>query len=240
MQLFQLSEATAAQRRLFFHAVDATDGITAETGLTGTGFVSENGATPAASASIVEINATNMPGRYYVVLTAAELGTVGDLEFRYKAAACAEVIARGQVVPFDPYDVVRLGLTAMPNAAAQAAGGLYTRGTGAGQVNQDANGRVDVNLAAISTSAPAADLLERGALGIVFDTAKAGTLSVTQMSTNLTQATNDHYKGRSIVWLDNVLAGQSSKITAYVGTNGVLTYDTITDIPSAGDAFIIV
>jgi hypothetical protein len=29
--------------------------------------------------------------------------------------------------------------------AAEAAGGLYTRGTGAGQINQDANGRVDVN-----------------------------------------------------------------------------------------------
>lgn len=33
--------------------------------------------------------------------------------------------------------------TALPNAAAEAAGGLYTRGSGAGQINQDANGRVD-------------------------------------------------------------------------------------------------
>lgn len=35
--------------------------------------------------------------------------------------------------------------TALPNAAAEAAGGLYTRGTGAGQINQDGNGRVDSN-----------------------------------------------------------------------------------------------
>jgi hypothetical protein len=45
----------------------------------------------------------------------------------------------------DPTDAVRLGLTALPNAAAEAAGGLYTRGTGAGQINQPANGQVDAN-----------------------------------------------------------------------------------------------
>ena len=50
-----------------------------------------------------------------------------------------------QLVAYDPFDVVRLGLTALPNAAAEAAGGLYTRGTGAGQINQPANGRIDAN-----------------------------------------------------------------------------------------------
>jgi hypothetical protein len=45
----------------------------------------------------------------------------------------------------DPNDATRLGLGALPNAAAEAAGGLYTRGTGAGQINQDANGRIDAN-----------------------------------------------------------------------------------------------
>lgn len=45
----------------------------------------------------------------------------------------------------DPTDAVRLGLTALPNAAAEAAGGLYTRGTGAGQINQPADGMVDAN-----------------------------------------------------------------------------------------------
>lgn len=112
MQLIQISEGTAAQRRIFFHAVDATDGITAETGLTGTGFFSKNGATPAASSgSLVEVNATNMPGRYYIEATGTEINTVGIIEFRYKAAACAEVIARAQVVPWDPYSVTNMGLT---------------------------------------------------------------------------------------------------------------------------------
>jgi len=35
---------------------------------------------------------------------------------------------------------------ALPRAAAEASGGLYTRGTGAGQINQPANGMVDTNV----------------------------------------------------------------------------------------------
>lgn len=46
----------------------------------------------------------------------------------------------------DPTDAVRLGLTALPNANAEAAGGLYTRGTGAGQINQPADGQIDANV----------------------------------------------------------------------------------------------
>lgn len=36
--------------------------------------------------------------------------------------------------------------TALPAVAAEAAGGLYTRGSGAGQINQQANGQIDTNL----------------------------------------------------------------------------------------------
>ena len=155
MQQLQQSEATAAQRRIFFHAVDATDGIAAETGLTGTGWFSKDGATPTASSgSIVEVSATNMPGRYYIEATAGELDTLGIIEFRFKTAACAEVVARAQVVPWDTYDAVRMGLTSLPNAAAEAAGGLYTRGTGAGQINQPANGSIDGNLVTWVGAAP--------------------------------------------------------------------------------------
>lgn len=71
-------------------------------------------------------------------------------------------------------DSVRAGLTALPNAAAEASGGLYTRGSGAGQINQNANGQVDtrvvsmssgvVTAAAIATDAIDADALAADAL----------------------------------------------------------------------------
>ncbi len=72
--------------------------------------------------------------------------------------------------------------TALPNAAAEAAGGLFTRGTGAGQINQAANGQVDVNAVALSGDAAAADNAEA-----FFDgTGYAGTNNVIPTVTNLT------------------------------------------------------
>lgn len=57
------------------------------------------------------------------------------------------------LVSVNPYDAVRMGMTALPNAAAAASGGLFTRGTGAGQINQSANGQIDVNVAALAPAA---------------------------------------------------------------------------------------
>jgi hypothetical protein len=92
-----------------------------------------------------------------------------------------------QLVAYDPFDAVRLGLTALPNAAAEAAGGLYTRGAGAGQINQPANGRVDTNVVAIAgTTQTARDL---GASVLISSGTGAGQLSVTAgvIASNLTQ-----------------------------------------------------
>ena len=60
----------------------------------------------------------------------------------------------------DLNDAVRAGLTALPNAAAEAAGGLFTRGSGAGQINQNANGEIDADAIKISRDATAANNLE--------------------------------------------------------------------------------
>lgn len=165
MQLLQQSEGTAAQRRLFFQAVDATNGIDAETGLTGAGRISKNGAaTAASSATITEIDSTNMPGRYFIELTAAEVDTLGIIVFRFKDAACAEVIVHAQVVPWDPYDAVRQGMTALPNAAADAAGGLPISDLG----GLDLDARLD---AAITSRAVAGDsmALTAAAINLIWD-----------------------------------------------------------------------
>lgn len=68
----------------------------------------------------------------------------------------------------------------------------------------------------------------------------AGTLSTTQMSTNLTEADNDHYIGRIIVWLSGALLRQATDITDYDGTTKVLTFTATTEAPAAADKFIIV
>lgn len=146
-QTLQKSSATAAYRRIYFHAVDATDGITAETGLTGTGRISKNGAATAASTNnITEIDSTNMPGRYYIELTTTEVDTEGYVEFRYKAAACAEVIARAAIVNYDPFAAPTVTSAAIADAvwdelrADHVAAGSF--GQGAASVQGNVTGSV--------------------------------------------------------------------------------------------------
>ena len=74
--------------------------------------------------------------------------------------------------------------------------------------------------------------------GMVSGTAATGTLSTTQMSTNLSEATNDHYIGRTIVWITGNLAGQASDVTDYAGSGGILTFTAVTEAPANGDRFV--
>lgn len=77
------------------------------------------------------------------------------------------MVVLGDYVPLtdvNPYDAVRGGMTALPNAAAEAAGGLFTRGSGAGQINQPANGRIDTNVVAMATDTVSAAALASSAV----------------------------------------------------------------------------
>lgn len=114
MQQFKLSESTAARRRVYIHCVDATDGITPETGeAAGQPQVSKNGASFGnTSATLTAIG----NGAYYVELTTGELDTLGYILVRYKSANTAEAQVLCQVVAYDPYDSAGLGLTRLDAA----------------------------------------------------------------------------------------------------------------------------
>jgi hypothetical protein len=79
----------------------------------------------------------------------------------------------------------------------------------------------------------------QGAKGIVAGAAEAGTLSVCEMTTNLTETTVDHWIGRSIIWTSGDLLQQASAITASSAT-GMLSFEEVTEAPSVGDTFILV
>jgi hypothetical protein len=98
---------------------------------------------------------------------------------------------------------------------------------------------VTANTTQISGSSLAADRLEQSALTIVTGSAVTGTLTTTQMTTNLTEATDDHYIGRIIIWVTGNLTGQATDITDYVGVNKRLVYTAVTEAPSNGDTFVI-
>ncbi len=99
------------------------------------------------SSGFVEKDGTNMPGVYeFGIPNAALAAGASWVVVMFKGAAnMAPLVLEIELVAFDPQDAVRMGMTSLPNANAEAAGGLYTRGTGAGQINQPANGMVDTN-----------------------------------------------------------------------------------------------
>lgn len=105
-------------------------------------------------------------------------------------------------------------------------------------------GRIDANLGAISTSAAAADNLERSTLGIVTGTVGAASTTTSIVTSALSPAASvaDQFKGRIVTFDANTttaaLRGQSTDITANTAL-GVLTCTALTTSPVSGDSFTI-
>lgn len=73
----------------------------------------------------IEVDATNAPGLYRVDFPDAAFATGADrVILTVTCSGCAPAHLIVELVNYDPTDAVRLGLTSLPNAAADAAGGL--------------------------------------------------------------------------------------------------------------------
>lgn len=223
------SEGTAARRRFSLYLVDATDGITPETGeAAGQPQISKaGGAWANTTATLTALG----NGGYYVELTAAELDTLGVIAVRYKSANTAEFQAPAMVVAHNQHDAVRLGLTALPNAAAEAAGGLYTRGTGAGQINQDGNGRVDSNATHFAGTAYAT--AAAALVAAVWDALSASFATVGSIGKRIV----DYLTGA--VALDSTVAKASALATAQTSIDDLPTNaELATALAAADDAVL--
>lgn len=101
---FQQSEQINLRRRWILVLVDSADGVTGKTGQIGTVEISKNGGTPAVSTNnIVEVDAVNMPGHYYIELTAGELSDLGMISIYYKASGTLAFHDRGYVTYNNPF-----------------------------------------------------------------------------------------------------------------------------------------
>lgn len=193
--------------------VDETDGFTAETGMTLAG-MNDAEAIKSGSGSVTDISALTFThvqgGHYTLALTSAETDTLGRLRLFFRDVGVARpLFIDFMVIPADVYDSLVAGTDKLP-----------------------------VDVAEISGDATAADALEAGLEGLVTGVVQTGS-SVTVVNTNLTEATDDHYNGRTITFRSGVLAGQSADITDYNGTSKALTVPTLTDAPGNGDTFVI-
>lgn len=88
------------------------------------------------SGGFKEIDATNLPGFYEIGVPDAVLasGATWAVMMLRGVTNMAPVKVEIQLVAFDPTDSVRLGITALPNAAAGASGGLATATNSSGEV----------------------------------------------------------------------------------------------------------
>lgn len=103
-----------------------------------------------------------------------------------------------------------------------------------------ASEEVSADVVKIDGFAEAAADLAASARTIVRSAAVTGTLSTTQMSTSLTETTDDHYNGRVILWTSGPLSDQATNITDYDGAGKILTFTAITEAPANGNTFVIV
>ena len=99
------------------------------------------------------------------------------------------------------------------------------------------------NTTHVSGDSTAADrfeaVLDASPGGVVVDDNDPDPLA-TAFETDLAEASNDHYNGAFLLFYTGNLTGQSRKISDYDGTSKVVTLATaFTDVPAAGDAFII-
>jgi len=174
----------------------------------------------------VELSSSNMPGMYRLDLSDAIVAAgVSTVTLMLKGATnMAPVTIELQLVAADLDDGVRLGLTALPNAAAGANNGLPLG---------DANGRVDVSevmgnsqtagdiVAILLAIATYTDSLESIA-ALRLATAQAGAAGTITLDASASSVT-DFYKGAWIATLSGTGAGQTRLCTAYNGTSKVAT-----------------
>ncbi len=189
------------------------------------------------------VDATNFPGVYELQFhdSATAFGT-GDTSQHisiniYEASTSALLIGPNMIqiplVPWDPTDSVRMGLTALPNAAAGASGGV--------PLSADASGRVDV-LKINGTSQTARDL---GANVLLSSGAGTGQLDFTSgvVKSNYVQilgatVATPATAGIIDVNVKNMNNVAATAITTIKAVQGLTTADTIvnlTNAPTAGD-----
>jgi len=143
----------------------------------------------------------------------------------------------------DLSDAVRAGLTALPNAAADAAGGLPVSDAGGLDLDAQIGTDIDTLLTRLSaTRATYLDYLFSIYFGLVSAVAQAqagaaGSITLAAAAS----AIDDFYKGMTVVLYTGTGAGQARSITAYNGTTKVATVDpNWATAPDATSWYVIV
>jgi hypothetical protein len=190
---------------IYLYAVDSTDLVTPETGLTSfTVYRSRNGAAAVAytTPTVTEVSAANMPGWYTLLLDEdMTIGSGNDSE------------------------EVALHITQASMAPVRLTFELYRREVTAGETITVSGGIGDADVQQVSGSSVPATNLARllNATGVAL-TADSGT-TTTLTDAALTQSDVDYWKGSTVYIWSGANAGLSRVVTAFDPTTDTLTFE---------------
>jgi hypothetical protein len=174
------------------------------------------------SGGVKEIDATNMPGWYeFGVPNAVFANVVRQASVMLKGAGVVPINVMFQLVPWDPQDTVRLGLTSIPNVAQGTTGQLAT-GNSTGQVTVATNNDKTGYTASTVSDKTGYSLAAADSYINASGTATAGTASTITLAVGSSAVTN-FYVGDLVKITSGTGAGQGRMITAYNGGTRVAT-----------------
>jgi len=171
--------------------------------------------------------------------TAASIAALNDVAATDIVSSGAITTLAGAVVNVDLVDTCTTNTDMRGTDSALLAASINLTGGAVDTVTTVTN-QVTADTTAIAGITAAATNLSKSAIGIEPGAAITGTLSTTQMTTDLTEVTDDHYNGRIIVWTSGVLKNQATDITDYTGASKLLTYTATTEAPANTDTFVII
>lgn len=171
-----------------------------------------------ASGGFVVVDGTNLPGLYQLGIPDAALASgANSVVIMLKGASnMAPVVLEIQLVSFDPNDSVRMGLTALPNAAAGANGGLPT-GNASGQVAVASIANNAITAAAIATDAIDNDAIAASAVTEI----QAGLSTYAGGDTAGTTTLLSRLSAARAGYLDNLSAGAVALASSILDAAGI-------------------
>lgn len=135
--VIKINESVASQRVVPLPPLVQSNGTSACTNESGnTFFFSVGGIYYGSGGSISAVSSAI--GLYECLFSASKVSVLGQGAVHYSSGTALPARTPIEIVKYDSYDSMRYGLLALPNAAAEASGGLITFGTSTGQLHTSA------------------------------------------------------------------------------------------------------
>lgn len=200
-----------------------------------------------------EVDATNHKGIYEIQIADARFAVGNAKSLLISISGASGAAETDVVIPLrslDPYDAVRAGLSALPNAAANAAGGLSTSTLGGLNLDTIAN-NVSNTLTDTAEMQPFVAAMhpiilniERAAKAITHGVVDTGATTTTIQAKTLDPAAvaANQFQGLIMAFPKDTataaLRGQKTRISSNTDS-GEFTVETLTTAPAEDDEFVI-